>query len=72
MIQAGQYIDSTLGVSLGLATMTAAAAGQVILDVSVVVFGGTLEHFLMRFSLISMCVGSDDVVAGRFGSTELS
>jgi len=27
MIQAGQYIDSTLGVSLGLATMTAAAAG---------------------------------------------
>ena len=27
MIQAGQYIDSTLGVQLGLATMTAAAAG---------------------------------------------
>ena len=28
LIQAGQFIDSTLGVSLGLATMTAAAAGQ--------------------------------------------
>jgi len=28
MIQAGQYIDSTLGVQLGLATMTAAAAGK--------------------------------------------
>lgn len=27
MIQAGQYIDSTLGVTLGLATLTAAAAG---------------------------------------------
>lgn len=27
MIQAGQYIDSTLGVQLGLATMAAAAAG---------------------------------------------
>jgi Transmembrane protein 65 len=27
MIQAGQYIDSTIGVRLGLATMTAAAAG---------------------------------------------
>ena len=27
MIQAGQYIDSTLGVALGLATLTAAAAG---------------------------------------------
>lgn len=27
LIQAGGYIDATLGVSLGLATMTAAAAG---------------------------------------------
>ena len=52
MIQAGQYIDSTLGVSLGLATMTAAAAGQVISDVSGVVFGGTLERFLHRTKLI--------------------
>jgi hypothetical protein len=52
MIQAGQYIDSTLGVSLGLATMTAAAAGQVVSDVSGVVFGGTLERFLHRTKLI--------------------
>jgi len=52
MIQAGQYIDSTIGVSLGLATMTAAAAGQVVSDVSGVVFGGTLEQFLTRMSLI--------------------
>jgi len=52
MIQAGQYIDSTLGVSLGLATMSAAAAGQVVSDVSGVVFGGTLERFLTRLSLI--------------------
>lgn len=51
-IQAGQYIDSTIGVSLGLATMTAAAAGQVVSDVSGVVFGGTLERFLVRLSLI--------------------
>jgi Transmembrane protein 65 len=28
LIQAGGYIDATLGVSLGLATMTAAAAGM--------------------------------------------
>jgi hypothetical protein len=44
MIQAGQYIDSTLGVSLGLATMTAAAASSR-LDVSGVAFGGTLNDF---------------------------
>ncbi|GKY93077.1 hypothetical protein MPSEU_000276000 [Mayamaea pseudoterrestris] len=52
MIQAGQYIDSTLGVSLGLATMTAAAAGQVVSDVSGVVFGGTLERVLSRMGAI--------------------
>lgn len=33
MIQAGGYIDSTLGVKFGLATMTAAAMGQVVSDV---------------------------------------
>lgn len=52
MIQAGQYIDSTLGVTLGLATMSAAAAGQVVSDVSGVVFGGTLERFLTQLSVI--------------------
>jgi len=49
MIQAGQYIDSTLGVKLGLATMTAAACGQVVSDVSGVLFGGTLETFINRW-----------------------
>jgi hypothetical protein len=52
MIQAGQYIDSTIGVSLGLATMTAAAFGQVVSDVSGVVFGGTLERVLSKLGLI--------------------
>ena len=33
MIQAGGYIDSTLGVKFGLATMTAAAMGQIVSDV---------------------------------------
>ena len=33
MIQAGGYIDSTLGVKFGLATLTAAAMGQVVSDV---------------------------------------
>jgi len=52
MIQAGQYIDSTIGVSLGLATMTAAAAGQVVSDVSGVIFGGSLERLFIRLGLI--------------------
>lgn len=33
MIQAGGYIDSTLGVKFGLTTLTAAAMGQVVSDV---------------------------------------
>ena len=49
MIQAGQYIDSTIGVQLGLATMTAAACGQVVSDVSGVLMGGTLERTVGRF-----------------------
>lgn len=52
MIQAGQYIDQTIGVTMGLATMTAAAAGQVVSDVSGVIFGGSLERFLHRNNLI--------------------
>lgn len=72
MIQAGQYIDSTLGVTLGLATLTAAAAGtygtnsithdstnntnvhtgQVVSDVSGVVFGGSLERLLSRYAMV--------------------
>lgn len=50
MIQAGQYIDSTLGVQLGLATMTAAAAGA---------FTGALRisvACLMRIVLTLCCI----------------
>jgi hypothetical protein len=46
LIQAGGYIDATFGISFGLATLSAAAAGQVVSDVSGVVFGGALERFL--------------------------
>lgn len=42
MITAGSAIDNTLGVQFGLATMTAAAIGQVVSDVSGVVFGDTM------------------------------
>lgn len=46
MIQAGSMIDNTLGVQFGLATMTAAALGQVVSDTCGVLFGGTLERVL--------------------------
>ena len=49
MIQAGGYIDSTIGVQLGLATLTAAAMGQVVSDVSGVLFGGSLERMLSPY-----------------------
>lgn len=53
MIQAGQAIDSTIGVQLALHTLTAAAMGQVVSDVCGVVFGGSLERFLTRMNLIA-------------------
>lgn len=43
MLQAGHLIDCTLGVTLGLSTLTAAAFGQICSDASGVLFGGTLE-----------------------------
>lgn len=52
MIQAGGYIDSTLGVKFGLATLTAAAMGQVVSDVSGVLFGSTMENFITRAGLL--------------------
>lgn len=51
MIQAGGAIDATLGVRLGLATMTAAALGQVVSDVSGVLFGGVVERMLTKIGI---------------------
>lgn len=51
MIQAGDMIDNTIGVSLGLATLTAAAIGQVFSDVSGVLFGGVIEGIAVKLGL---------------------
>lgn len=51
MIQAGDLIDNTIGVSLGLATLTAAACGQVFSDVSGVLFGGVIERIAEKLGL---------------------
>lgn len=51
MIQAGDLIDSTLGVTLGLSTMAAAAWGNVCSDSSGVLFGGVVESLSDRLKL---------------------
>ena len=51
MIQAGDYIDATLGVTLGFPTIVAAALGNVCSDSSGVVFGGIVESASARLNL---------------------
>jgi len=48
LIEAGGVIDSTLGVKFGLATMSAAALGQVVSDVCGVLGGGVVENGLAK------------------------
>lgn len=49
MITAGSYVDATLGVTLGVSTLTAAALGNAVSDVSGVLFGGVVERTLSKF-----------------------
>lgn len=49
MIQAGGYIDATFGATLGLATLSAAALGQVFSDTAGVLFGSTVERLVGKF-----------------------
>jgi len=51
MIQAGDLIDNTIGVKFGLATLAAAACGQIFSDVSGVAFGGVVEDACARLGL---------------------
>lgn len=51
MLQAGNAIDCTIGVTFGLSTLTAAAFGQVCSDASGVLFGGTLETLASKAGL---------------------
>lgn len=53
MIQAGNAIDCTLGVKLGLSTLSAAAVGGLVSNVSGIIFGGTLESLATRAGLPS-------------------
>jgi len=51
MVHAGDLIDNTLGVTLGIATMQAAAFGQLISDTSGVIFGNTMETWFAKMGL---------------------
>ena len=53
MLQAGNAIDCTLGVTFGLSTLTAAAFGQVCSDASGVILGGTVERLAQAAGLPS-------------------
>ena len=48
MLQAGNAIDCTIGVTFGLSTLTAAAFGQVCSDAAGVMFGGTVESIASK------------------------
>ena len=51
MIQAGDYIDAHLGVTLGFSSLVAAALGNVVSDSSGVLFGGVVERVSDRLRL---------------------
>jgi len=53
MIQAGNAIDCTLGVMLGMSTLSAAAVGQIVSGAGSVLFGGTLERMFRAAGLPS-------------------
>eukprot|EP00297_Palpitomonas_bilix_P013635 CAMPEP_0113894860 /NCGR_PEP_ID=MMETSP0780_2-20120614/16996_1 /TAXON_ID=652834 /ORGANISM="Palpitomonas bilix" /LENGTH=354 /DNA_ID=CAMNT_0000885535 /DNA_START=384 /DNA_END=1444 /DNA_ORIENTATION=- /assembly_acc=CAM_ASM_000599 len=51
MIGAGEYIDYTIGLTLGLSTMAAAALGNLLSDVAGVGMGGTIEAFASKLGI---------------------
>jgi hypothetical protein len=53
MLQAGNAVDCTLGVTFGLSTLAAAAIGQIFSDASGVLFGSSLERLANKAGLPS-------------------
>ena len=48
MITAGEHIQCTIGITLGLTTMAAAGLGQVVSDISGIMSGGTVDALVGR------------------------
>ncbi|XP_047122368.1 transmembrane protein 65 isoform X1 [Hydra vulgaris] len=53
MILAGEYIDLKLGVIFGMSTMTAAAIGNMVSDVSGIILAGYIEAVALRFGIVA-------------------
>ena len=64
MIQAGDAIDATFGVTFGLSTLTAAALGNVCSDSSGVLFGNFIERFSERLRLTQPKLTAAQAVMG--------
>lgn len=48
MIQAGNAIDCTIGVTLGLSTLAAAAVGSIVSSAGGIMFGETIQHMFTK------------------------
>ena len=71
MIQAGDMIDATFGVTFGLTTLTAAALGNICSDSSGVLFGGIVESLSdkLRLTKPNLTAAQLDMRATRLAST---
>lgn len=65
MIQAGELIDTSIGVTFGLSTLTAAAVGQIFSDMSGVCFGGLVGAVAGKFGLPSARLSHDQLRLGK-------
>ena len=71
LIYAGDAIDGTVGVALGLSSLAAAAMGQIFSDTSGVLFGSTIEDMVLRLGLTLPQLTPEQQLmrATRFAST---
>ncbi|KAF8820514.1 GAF domain-containing protein [Cardiosporidium cionae] len=68
MIRAGEFIDATIGVTFGLATLAAAAVGQLCSDTCGVLFGSTLDSAVQKMGLTppDVCAAQRQLLSFRF------
>ena len=64
MISAGDYIDSTIGVSLGISTMAAAAIGNMVSDMAGIGLAGYVEILAQRFGIVEPKLTAQQLTLG--------
>uniref|UniRef100_A0A914XEW3 Transmembrane protein 65 n=1 Tax=Plectus sambesii TaxID=2011161 RepID=A0A914XEW3_9BILA len=65
MLLAGEYIDTTLGIYLGISTMAAAALGNTISDVAGVGLSHYVEFLVQKFGIRAPALTSDQLHLAR-------